>query len=340
MKIKSLYSLLSRTLGSLNPRTLRGRWLINRRRMIVGGLLSVVGGLLIFASCGGISDLKKYLGMIGQFQIISIITEPPETLPGQTVTLRAAAVNPETWGTANDQIVYYWVFLNLDTNAEMPGGVTFNINKFSISDFQNLFLQCPQTPACDFNSTKCCMQVGEGNSWDVTVPDRVPETGTALYYNIYLVAADSAATLSALTQGQETAGKYAFGVKSIKVSEATQYNHNPVIQEIFCDPATLDVSNGRFRASPGETYTLHAQVADVDMGDLIVYRWLILGFPPAHAPTGQLDSSNQAEVQWKAPDGPGIYPIFLVVRDEGMITGATDFLGGQAEREIQVEVGN
>ena len=328
MKLKSFYLFLSRTLEPLAPQTLGGRWLINRRRMIVGGLLSAVCGLLILASCGGISDLKKYLGMIGQFQIISIITEPPETLPGETVTLQAAAVNPETWGTANDQIVYSWVFLNLDTNGEMPGGVTFNINKFSLSDYLKILSSCPQTPGCE-------LQLGETNPWSVTVPAQVPGEGQAFIYNVFLVAADSAATISALIQGQETTGKYALGVKTIKVSQATQRNHNPVIQEVFCDPATLEVSTGRFRASPGETYTLHAQVTDVDMGDLIVYRWLILGFPPAPAPTGRLDSSNQEEVQWKAPDQPGLYPIFLVVRDKQI-----DFLGGQAEREIQVEVGN
>ena len=274
--------------------------------------------ILIVVACGGISDLKKYLGRIGQFQVISIITEPPEVLPGETVTLRAAAVNPETWGTANDQIVYSWVFLNLDTNGEMPGGITFNINKFTLSDYLKIFSLCPQTPGCE-------LQLGDTNPWTVTVPAQFPGEGQAFVYNIFLVVADSAVTIQALIQGQETTGKYALGVKTIKVSQATQHNHNPVIQQVFCDPATLEVSTGRFRASPGETYTLHAQVTDVDMGDLMVYRWLILA--------GRLDSSNQEEVQWKAPDLPGLYPIFLVVRDKQI-----DFLGGQAEREIQVEV--
>ena len=304
MKIKSLYLLLSRTLDPLNPRTL------------VAGL--AVCGLLIFASCGGINDLKKYMGMIGQFQIISIVTEPPETRPGNTVTLRATAVNPETWGTAEDRIVYSWVFLNLDTTSEMPGGITFNINKFTFSDLTKILAQCPETPGCG-------LEVGEGNPWTVTLPDRVLEAGDSFSYNVFLVAADSAATVSALIQGQETSGKYALAVKTVKVSEVTQYNHNPVIQEFFCDPATRDVSSGRFQASPGETYTLHAQVTDLDMGDLVVYRWLILA--------GRLDDSNDEQVEWKAPEEPGLYPIFLVVRDKQI-----DFKGGQAVAEILVEV--
>ncbi|MCX5860348.1 MAG: hypothetical protein NT056_10765 [Proteobacteria bacterium] len=280
--------------------------------------------ILVAVSCGGISDLKKYLGMIGQFQIISIVTEPPEARPGGTVTLSATAVNPETWGTADDQVVYSWVFLNLDTNGEMPGGVTFNINKFTIKDFTRILTLCPETPGCD-------LQTGAVNPWTVTVPASVPGEGLAFIYNVFLVAADSAATLDAaldsIKQGKEPVGKYALGVKSIKVSEDTQVNRNPVIQEVFCDPATRDVSTGRFPVSPGESYTLHAQVTDQDQGDLMVYRWLILA--------GRLDSSNQEEVKWKAPDQPGLYPIFLVIRDEQI-----DFLGGQAEREIQVQVGN
>ena len=320
---KFFHSLFLRTLWKQwTPRTqwtpfsfALGPW--NPRTLVVG---SAVCGLLILSACGGISDLKKYLGMIGQFQIISIITEPPEVRPGETVTLRATAVNPETWGTADDQIVYSWVFLNLDANGEMPGGVTFNINKFTLSDYLKILSCCPQTAGCE-------LQLGEVNPWTVTVPAQFPGEGESISYNVFLAAADSTATLSALVQGQETTGKYALGVKSIKVSQVTQYNHNPIIQEIFCDSATRDVSTGRFQASPGETCTLHAQVTDLDMGDMMVYRWLILA--------GRLDSSNQEEVQWKAPDQPGLYPIYLVVRDEQI-----DFKGGQAEGEIQVEVGN
>lgn len=296
MKIKSLSSLLFRSL--------------------VTGL--AVCGLLILTSCGGINDLKKYLGMIGQFQIVSIVTEPPEARPGGTVTLSATAVNPETWGTADDQVVYSWVFLNLDTNGEMPGGITFNINKFTLSDYLKIITLCPQTPGCD-------LQTGAVNPWTVTVPASVPGEGLAFLYNVFLVAADSAATISSLLQGEETTGRYALGVKSIKVSRATQYNRNPIIQRVFCDPATQDVATGRFLASPGVTYTLHAQVTDLDMGDLMIYRWLILA--------GRLDASNKEQVEWTAPDEPGRYPIFLVVRDKQI-----DFLGGQAEAEIQVEV--
>jgi hypothetical protein len=303
MKIKSLYSLLSRTLEPLAPRTL------------VTGLAIFI---LVVVSCGGIDDLKKYLGMIGQFQIISIVTEPPEARPGETVTLRADAVNPKTWGTANDQIVYSWVFLNLDTNGEMPGGITYNVNKFTLSDYLKILTLCPQTAGCD-------LRTGAVNPWTVTVPASVPGEGLAFIYNVFLVAADSAATISSLLQGEETTGRYALGVKTIKVSEDTQVNRNPVIQEVFCDPATRDVSTGRFPVSPGESYTLHARVTDQDQGDLMVYRWLILH--------GRLDSSNQEQVEWTAPDQPGLYPIFLVVRDESIY-----FKGGQAEAEIQVEV--
>ncbi|MDD5224906.1 MAG: hypothetical protein PHE84_13050 [bacterium] len=319
--VKSFYLSLSRTLSK--------QFLIGHKLPAAGYrqprffylLFAACYLLLVFVvSCGGISDLKKYLGMIGQFQIVSVMTAPPEVRPGETVTLSAVAVNPKTWGTADDQIVYSWVFLNLDTNGEMPGGITYNINKFTLSDYLKILSLCPQTPGCE-------LQMGETNPWTVTVPAQVPGEGESLSYNVFLVAADSAATLSALIQGQKTTGKYALGIKSIKVSQATQYNHNPIIQEVFCDPATQDVSTGRFQASPGETYTLHARVTDLDAGDLIVYRWLILA--------GRLDSSNQEEVKWTAPDDPDLYPIFLVVRDKQI-----DFLGGQAEREIQVEVSN
>lgn len=276
--------------------------------------------LLVFVGCGGLSDLKKYMGMIGQFQIISIVTEPPEVRPGDTVTLKATVVNPETWGTTGDQVAFSWMFLNLDTSVEMPGGVTFNVNKFSLSDYLRILALCPQTAGCD-------LQLGDTNPWTVTVPGQVPGEGESFLYNIFLVAADSAATIQALVQGQETTGKYALGIKSIKVSLDTQINHNPVIEEVFCDPASLDLSTGTFPASPGESYTLHAQVSDVDMGDILVYRWLILA--------GRLDSSNEEEVKWKAPNEPGRYPIYLVIRDEQI-----DFKGGQAVAEILVEVGN
>jgi len=290
--------------------------LFTLRKAIIGGLLSAVCGLLILTACG--ADIRDTLGKIRRVQIISIVADPPETSPGSSVCFQATTVDPESWGTGNDQMVYYWVFFYLDPSAAI--NLNIDLNNFNLSDLVGFLAQCPETPGCE-------IMIGEGNPWTIQLPDRKPPEGKFIPYSVFLLAADSAATLASVIQGQEVTGKYDLAAKSVKVSERTTVNHNPIIQMISVSPAT-EVSPGRFRVGPGEMTTLATQAIDPDEGDTLSlsYRWWIL--------QGRLEDDNLEQVEWKTPTEPGLYPVFLVVRDKV----EEEPKGGQTAAGVQIEV--
>ncbi|MCX5866679.1 MAG: hypothetical protein NT009_04220 [Proteobacteria bacterium] len=297
------------------PRTLLDRIIIGCRGWAVRGVFCVACGLLVLMACG--ADIRDTLGKIRRVQIISIVADPPEAGPGNSVTFQATAVDPETWGTGNDQMVYYWVFFYLDPSAAID--LNIDLNNFNLSDLVGFLAQCPETPGCE-------IMIGEGNPWTIQLPDRKPPEGKFIPYSVFLLAADSAATLAAVIQGQDVPGKYDLAAKSVKASENPTVNHNPIIQTISAPPAVPEGTPGRFRAKPEEKVTLIAQAIDPDEVDLLSYRWWIL--------KGRLEDDNLDQVQWTTPKDPGFYPVYLVVRDKV----EKEPKGGQTVAEIQVEV--
>lgn len=289
--------------------------LFTLRKAVIGGLLSAVCGLLILIACG--VDIRDTLGKIRRVQIISIVADPPETSPGSSATFQATVVDPETWGTGNDQMVYYWVSFYPDALTAV--NLNIDLNNFNLSALVGFLAQCPETPGCE-------IVIGEGNPWTIQLPYRTLLEGQSIPYSVFLLAADSAATLASVIQGQDVTGKYDLAAKSVKVSENPTVNHNPIIQTISAPPAVPEGTPGRFRAQPEEKVTLIAQAIDPDEGDVLSYRWWIL--------KGRLEDDNLDQVQWTTPKEPGLYPVYLVVRDKV----EKEPKGGQTVAEIQVEV--
>jgi len=281
--------------------------------------LFAVCGLLVLTACG--ADIRDTLGKIRRTQVISIVADPPEASPGSQVTFQATVVNPETWGTGNDQMVYYWVFFYLDPSAAI--NLNVDLNNFNLSNLVEFLAQCPETPGCE-------IMIGEGNPWTIQLPDRKPEEGKFISYRVFLLAADSAATLAAVIQGQDMTGKYDLAAKSVKVSEKTELNHNPAIQTISAPPAIQDASMVNFQVGPGEKVVLTGKAFDPDEGDTIFYRWWIL--------KGRLEDDNLDQVQWTTPKEPGLYPVYLVVRDEVGEKPKEEPKGGQTVVELIFEV--
>jgi hypothetical protein len=264
-------------------------------------------------ACG--VDINENLGKIRRVQIISIVADPPETTPGSEVTLTAAAVDPENWGTGEDQMVYSWVFFYLDPDD--PLDLTVDPMSLNLSDLVDFLAICPQTSGCE-------LELGAGNPWTFTLPDRSPEAVTA--YSVFLMVADSVSTLARLMQGEEVTGKFDLAVKGIKVSEGEELNHNPVIDAVTASPAEYNEFTAGFRVDPEEKILLTARAFDLDVGDELAYRWWIL--------SGRLEDDNLEQVEWKSPEQPGRYPVFLVVRDKVN----NEPIGGQAAAEITIEV--
>ncbi|MDD5224977.1 MAG: hypothetical protein PHE84_13410 [bacterium] len=274
---------------------------------------------VFIAACG--VDVRDTLGKIRRVQTISIVADPPEASPGSSVEIKATVVDPETWRQGSDQMVYYWVALYPDALT----AINFNLNlsDFKLSDLLNLLAQCPQPQECG-------IFISQGNPCTITIPDhKIPEE-ESVPYSVFLLAADSAATLAAVIQGQDMTGKYDLAAKSVKVSEKTGVNHNPYIQEISAPPAIQDASMVNFHAGPGEKVTLTAKALDQDEGDTVAYRWWIL--------KGRLEKDNLPEVEWTTPKEPGLYPVYLVARDEVGEKPKEEPKGGQAVVELTFEI--
>ena len=287
------------------------------RKVVVGGLLSAVCGLQILTACG--VDVKKNLGKIQRVEIISIIADHPEAKPGDTVTLQATAVDPETWGQGNDQMVYYWVGFYPDAVTSL--NLNIDLNTLNLSTLIGLLAQCTKNQVC---------QIGGEKSWTVRLPDRTIPEGKAVSYSVFLLAADSAVTLATALKAQDVTGKYDLAAKSVKVSEKTEANHNPIIQTITAPPAIQDASLVKFQVGPGEKVILTATAIDPDEGDTLSYRWWIL--------KGRLEDDNLDRVQWTTPEDPGLYPVYLVVRDEVGEKPKEEPRGGQTIIELKFEV--
>ena len=278
----------------------------------------IVGFLIVGFSLGACgTDLNKNLGKIRRVQTVSIVASPPEIGPGGTVTVTATSVNPDNWETAQDEIVYYWVFFHLDPDASLD--VSLDVMSLSLTELTEVLEDCPDIDGCEF-------EIRPGNPFTFTVPDRSPGADGFFSYSVFLLVADSDATLQLLLNGEEMAGLYDLAAKGIRVTEAQTRNRNPVIEDMSVpDAISRDMTTGRYRVSPEQDLTLSATASDPD-GDDIAFRWWIID--------GRLEDNNRETVQWKSPESPGEYPVYLVVRDKI----GDEPKGGQVAEKMVIEV--
>jgi len=281
-------------------------------------VLVLLAFLMVVMSMNCGADLSKNLGKIRRVQTISIIAVPPEARPGETVTLSALSVNPHNWPASQERLSYYWAFFYLDPSADID--ITLDPTNLDLADLAEFITACPGIQGCE-------LEFGPGNPRNLTLPGRDPENGEKfISYSVFLLAADSDETLVKLLRGEEVDGKFDLAAKGIKASESEEMNRNPVIEEVSVSGAiSFDATGDRYLVHPDEEILFSALASDPD-GDDIAFRWWII--------EGRLEENNLVEVTWESPGAPGVYPVYLVVRDK---TG-DEPKGGQAAIEVVVEV--